>query len=291
MKRYSVLMILTAICRLNAWCQPTDIKSVFNAATFQSGLPAGGGLATAYCPTYNAKPGIYVASTTSPLPFELGGLRVNINDGNAPILAVIIPPPGESQYAQVNFQVPQERNSSIIVAQGSPGFMTCGNGLMSPLPALPSWGGFFSDANGYAVAQHASDFSQVTTDNPAHPGETIIAYADDFFPVWPPPPVGFPVPPQPQFKARSPKDTNIRDPGLLYLQAYPLTVNNIGGPNTPPLVVTFAGLAPGQVGVEQINFVVPDDQQPGDWALFYNMRFATQPFKSVSSPFVKLPVR
>ena len=126
----------------------------------------------------------------------------------------------------------------------------------------------------------------------------IIAYADDFFPVWPSPPVGFPAPQQPLFQLL---------PGVirgaanhLYLQDYPqLDFKGRSYANTPALQMTFQGLAPGLVGVEQINFVVPVNQQPGDWALFFNIGSCPDggdpPSRcgnfGSSSPYVKLPVR
>jgi hypothetical protein len=58
------------------------------------------------------------------------------------------------------------------------------------------------------------------------------------------------------------------------------------------------GLAPGMIGVEQINFVVPANQAPGDWALFVNIGSCPDgrgnkchPQGASSSPYVKLPVR
>jgi hypothetical protein len=91
----------------------------------------------------------------------------------------------------------------------------------------------------------------------------------------------------------------------LYLQAYPTpNCNPVSGEgcqsftSTPPVHTTFEGLAPGQVGVEQINFVVPANQQPGNWALFFNIGSCTQaPFapggcgNGSSSPYVMLPVQ
>jgi uncharacterized protein (TIGR03437 family) len=54
--------------------------------------------------------------------------------------------------------------------------------------------------------------------------------------------------------------------------------------STPQLKTSFIGLAPGQVGLEQVNFVVPANQQPGDWPLFIASA-------SGYSPYVLLPVR
>jgi hypothetical protein len=204
--------------------------------------------------------------------------------------------------AQINFQVPLERNASLITGSGSfPGYLWIKRvGEREPLPDLPEWGGFFSDANGHAIAQHASDYSPVTPENPARPGETIIAYANDFITVWPPPPIGIPVPPQPLFQTVSAQWTAMRTPGYLYLQDYPtLDFHRDSWTWTPALKTPFMGLAPGMIGVEQINFVVPANQQPGDWALFFNIGSCpdgnTVPRKcgttGRSSPYVKLPVR
>src|SRR5579872_3412572 len=67
--------------------------------------------------------------------------------------------------------------------------------------------------------------------------------------------------------------------------------------SSPALNVTFEGLAPGFVGVEQIQFVVPANQQPGDWALFFNIgtdingNCPTGHETPSSGPYVKIPVR
>ena len=161
---------------------------------------------------------------------------------------------------------------------------------------MPEWGGFFADANGYTIAQHATDYSLVTPENPARPGETIIAYATDFFDVWPPPPVGLPAPLQPLSQILPALFTR-RSPGCLFLQDYPrLFMIYQSIPSTPPMETTFLGLAPGMVGVEQINFVVPANQPPGDWALFFNIGSCgllpgQHSLVGASGPYVKLPVR
>ena len=265
-------------------CAQVTIESLVNTATMRPGLPGGGALATFFVSGLNAQrldayPGMYVAPGI-PLPSVLGGAEVLVCGFNAPILSVYVPPAGSSDYARVDFQVPLERN---VVREVSATASVCGSGAgvafhsptgtttaaaVSPLP-LSSYGGFFVDANKYVTAQHASDYSPVTTSNPAHAGEAIIAYADDLLlSLWPDPPMGIPVP----------LDVTVKGNYAgyqLYLQAYPTPTPilfGIGGyliPNTPPLLVTFLGLAPGQIGVQQVNFVVPLNQQPGDWALFF----------------------
>ena len=286
-----------------ALAQPR-VAAIVNSASFQAGLPMGGGLATMFVsgltPPFDAEPGVYTA-TSFPLPYQLGGVSISIYNGlaYAPILAVSIPDSGSSDYAQINFQVPIERNvpsntndlarSLIVAFTGAKGgaVIEVDGALLPP----PPFGAFFADAKNYVIAQHGSDYSPVTPSNPAHAGETIIAYADDFFSVWPGPPVGVPAPLQPPIVAGRPFNSD-KQPGQLFLQYYPPytppdPITHLGGgyfATTPPLTTTFLGLAPGQVGVEQVNFIVPTNQQPGDWALFFNSG-------SASSPSVLLPVR
>jgi len=276
------------------------IEAVVNSASFEPGLPAGGSLATVFVSGLSEtqlKPGTYIAESAALLPFSLAGREITVNGARAPILAVIVPPAGQG-FIQINFQVPLERNASLPNYVGFSAGVLAGAGVaLTPLPRLSPVGGFFADANGFAIARHAEDNSVVSVDNPARPGETIHAYANDFFPVWPPPPIGSAVPEQPQFQRLPIGQSIIRDPGNLYLQKYPtLNLKGQSYTTTPALEIKFAGLAPGQIGVEQVTFVVPANQQPGDWALFFNLgscpdgRGACLPFGQ-SSPYVKLPVR
>ena len=64
------------------------IVSIANAAipgSLGSKLPAGGALATAYVTGLSdLQPGIYTAPTNQPLPLNLGGVSVVVNNGSAP---------------------------------------------------------------------------------------------------------------------------------------------------------------------------------------------------------------
>lgn len=342
---------MAALAAPQGWSQ-AQIQAIVNSASFQpgvtepttgivpqviQGLPSGGALATAFVSGiagYGIVPGNYVAPASSPLPRELGGVSVGVNGAFAPILSVYIPPQGSAAYAQINFQMPLERNS---ITQGSPACVYCPGptyvsvagatgtagvaGASATFPAgLRGMGAFFSDANGYAIALHASDNSPVTTTNPAHPGETIIAFADDFFDVWPPPPIGIPVPAQSSFTyffdsdavffaaaAQAPTPAVVGGQyaaGGLFLQDYPTLTLVSSGPygsftNSPALQITYEGLAVGRIGVEEIHFVIPQNQAPGNWALFFNTlsctnfggKSCTNSGPSVSSAYVTLPVQ
>lgn len=266
-------LIGVALCRL---CSQPQIIGVYSASSFESGLPSGGSLSTLVCSGPSLLPGTYVPSS-SPLPTFFQGFSVGLNGTEAPILAIVVTQSNGSTYTQINFQVPLQRNVSLPNGGGYPGsLVSCGAPALGPLPGRPQ-GTFFADVNGYAIAQHAFDYSPVTPQNPAHPGETIIGYANDVYPVWPPPTIGFPTPASPLFQfnpdvsLQNQQGFGLFDPGYLYLQ--PLPIRYIDGyfyPTTIPLTLTFVGMAPGMVGVQQINFVIPAGQQPGTYPLFFN---------------------
>jgi hypothetical protein len=62
-----------------------------------------------------------------------------------------------------NFENPLSSEPGTLAVDLSIG----GSINLSPLPAAPVFGGFFSDGKGYAIAQHAADYSCTRTENSA----------------------------------------------------------------------------------------------------------------------------
>ena len=218
------------------------VLAVTSSAGGARGLPGPGSLATVYCTGLTGISGI-VAAPGSPFPTTLAGVRVNYAIyGDAPILAVA----DLRAYQLVNFQVPWSPN---------PGPVTLSQGSSSAVLAdsAAPWGQFFTDPDGYVVAQHASDYRLVTAENPARAGEWIIAYGSNFGEVVGPPPTG----------AATPLDrTAPLDPGT-----------PVGWLFRPQMIATgvdvrletnFIGLAPDLVGVYQINLRMPDTIPSGN---------------------------
>jgi hypothetical protein len=241
----------------------------------------------------------------------IGDVSVVVNDDFAPLLAVIVPEDPTADV-QINFQVPLSANASLSSLYnynyfgGGPvfaGFISVGGAVQS-ISVGRQWGGFFAQSNGVGVAFHASDSSLVTTENPARPGEAVVAYANDFFMTWPPPPIALPAPSGVPFQ---PDYAPVKRFGNLFLQAYP-TLRQCppaipGGPcegsvaTTPAVKIDSMTLAPGLVGVEEIQFEVPQNQKPGNWALFFNDGSCPDgsglncgAMAGASSPYVMLPV-
>ena len=205
--------------------------AVENAAGFQSGLPAPGGLGSLFVD------GIPVTGTVVapelPLPTQLAGITVSVDGIAAPILAV-----ANATYpanTQINFQVPfetatEEPQAHILEVQyaGQSAFIV-------PQQAGP---GIFLLSNGAGVIQHASDYSLVTGQNPVKPGETLIIYSTGLGTVDTPVPTGSPA-----------------------TQADP--VSQCYTPTTSLGTVLYAGLTPGFPGLYQVNVQVSPYLPPG----------------------------
>jgi uncharacterized protein (TIGR03437 family) len=175
-----------------------------------------------------------VAASGLPLPTVLGPVSVTVNGQNAPLLFI--------NATQVNFQVPWETplgnaNISVVV-----------NGLISnpvSVPVLTAAPGLFVLPSGQAVVQN-SDFSLNSPGNPAKTGGTIIAYLTGSGPVSPAVPSGAPA-------SANPLST--------------VTSDKIATIGSTSATVSFAGLAPGFVGLLQMNIVVPTTLAAGDYPL------------------------
>jgi uncharacterized protein (TIGR03437 family) len=167
-----------------------------------------------------------------PLPTELAGASVTIGGRAAPLYYVS---PG-----QINAQIPVELStpSTSLVVQ---------NGASSSDPVTiflrPANPGIFaqnSSGSGPGVITHPSTNLLVTTDSPASPGEVVQIYAAGLGPVAPFLPSGRPA-------ADLPLSRTLSLPSV--------TMNGM------PATVSFSGLAPGFVGLYQVNAQVPQGIQ------------------------------
>jgi uncharacterized protein (TIGR03437 family) len=204
-------------------------NGVVNAASFASQISPGA-LATVFGSNFALRN----ASANAPLPTSLAGVSVSVNGQSAPLLYVT--------PTQVNFQVPWETalgsaTVTVNVNGGASNSIT-----VSVLGAAP---GLFSSSSGHAVVQN-SDFTLNDPGNPAKVGSTIIAYLSGSGPVDTPVADGAATPLGPLVTATSQSSATI---------------------GSSPAQVAFAGLAPGFVGLVQVNIVVPSDLQTGDYPL------------------------
>ena len=202
-----------------------SITQLVNAAD-QTSPVAPGGLITVL--GNNLSP-VNLATNEIPLPTALADSCLTVNGIPVPMLFV--------SSSQINAQLPFNVDGNATMVLRTPGGIS-DNYLFSILPAAPSVfrTGTAGPETGLATILRAENSQIVTPTNPIHPGDTITIFATGLGRTSPNIDAGLPAPSNPT-------------PAALI----PPTVS-LGGVQ---LSVTFAGLAPGQIGVYQINAVVP----------------------------------
>ena len=184
---------------------------------------------------------VTMTAAALPLPTTLGGVTVSINGVNAPLYIVsptqivcIVPfATTSSGYAQIQVTSNGTKSNSVTMftETSAPGVFTLG-------------------ANGISAgATLHADGSVVSASSPAKVGETVVTYVTGLGPVTPAVSDGVAAP-------SSPLSTTT-DHILVYVEGAQATV-------------TFAGLAPGFVGLYQINFVIPKTSDNGEVYLDIN---------------------
>jgi uncharacterized protein (TIGR03437 family) len=243
------------------YAQSAQSIVVTSAASFQRGLPPKGSLSSAFCRGLQVQ-GV-VSATTNSLPFTLGGVSVTVGGAPGPILAV----GDDGGYQQVNFEVPQEGvpNSdgtwTVTVAQD-------GIQLTTQVASLQSPGDFFLIGSNMAAFQHAADYSLVSEQNPAHPGEILIGYLTGL-------PGAQPVVPTGQASPFSPLAIVPQPNTLTQVDQFAVLLNGTVVANSCPVAnspcqaqnLLWLGLTPGIFGVYQLNFVVPSSTASGNIAV------------------------
>ncbi len=226
---------------------------VTNAASFEPGLPDRGSLGTIFC-TGLAVDGV-VRADHFPLPKTLAGVTVTVGGTPAPLLAVA----NLGAYQQINFQVPQtvavnpDVTAQVIVTQNGV------SGSASPTLRGNSPGAFFRVLQGdkpygipYGIFQHVSDYSLVTTENPAVAGETVIAYLTGLPPATPTVPDGEPAPASPLSVVPQPYTRNFVEYFSIYVGTL---LNPLDFSTRVSSPISFIGFSPGSVGLYQVNFI------------------------------------
>jgi uncharacterized protein (TIGR03437 family) len=238
---------------VNLWAQPSqatsvfiDPLSIFNAASYApiTNPVAPGEIVSIFGVGLAGSP---QAAQTLPLPDTLGTTQVTVNGRPAPLLYVsstqinlLIPFATSEPFA--TFQVTNNNVASnqvtVYTNLTAPGVFTFAslNGVNYP-PGI-----------GPAAVLHL-DYTLVTSDSPAKPGETLVLYLTGLGAVTPPANDGAAGPSNPP----SPAD----ETGSIGVDVY-----DSSGADTAA-TVGFAGLAPGFAGLNQINFTVPGSAASG----------------------------
>jgi uncharacterized protein (TIGR03437 family) len=177
------------------------------------------------------------STSTTPWPRTLGGVCVTANEVAIPLLS--------TSPTQIDAQLPPDLGTgrvTLTVRSTRLGLVSAGAQIQL---SATSPGVFSIVVNGQQRAYmfHAADATLVIPDYPADPDETLVLYATGLGPVRPAVPAG---------------EAGSADPFSVTTQTVGVA---IGG---SPYPVLWSGLAPGFVGVYQINISVPGSRVQGD---------------------------
>jgi uncharacterized protein (TIGR03437 family) len=172
---------------------------------------------------------VNIATRELPLPTALGESCLTVNGVPSPMLLV--------SSSQINAQLPFNVDGNSTMVLRTPGGVS-DNFNFTILPAAPSifHSGTAGPQSGLPTVVRAGNGELVTPTNPIHPDDQILIYATGLGRTSPSVEAGIPAP---------------SDPLPLVLIEPQVT---LGGVSLP---LSYAGLAPGQVGVYQINAAVP----------------------------------
>jgi len=222
---------LTVLAASYAATPPPAIAAVISAA---NGSPAvaPGGLISIYGQNMSS---LSLAAGSTPLATGLGDSCIGVNGSPIPLLYV--------SPSQINAQLPFNADGNTTLTIHAPGGIS-NNYLLSVQPTAPSifMSGTAGPETGLALVIRDNNNQLVTPTNPLHPKDTVTIYLTGMGQTSPAIPAGQAAPANP----------------LSWASIAPAIT--LGG---APLSVSYAGLAPGEVGVYQINATVPSGVSTG----------------------------
>ena len=202
--------------------------SITNAASYVQGGSAGA-LATIFGTHLAINVQGIVGAVSTPLPARLAGTSVKIGGVDAPIVAIA----NVNGQEQINLQIPWELTGQSTAT------VTVSNALATSaattLTLSAEQPGVFAVDGVNGAIEHANG-ALVTDKDPAAPGETVVVFATGLGPASPVGVTGSPA-------TNPPLQNTVSQPTA-----------TIGGLSAS---VAFSGLAPGFVGLNQVNLVVP----------------------------------
>jgi uncharacterized protein (TIGR03437 family) len=194
-----------------------------------------GSFATVFGSGVRDADGSLVASSI-PLPASLGGVSVTV-DGIAASVYSLSNVSGEQQMSfQVPWEIAGRTHAAVVITRNGQASASVDVPVVSAQPAI------YTTDGSQAIVVHAADYTLANAVQPLVRGEYAFTYASSLGSVSNQPANGAASPSSPLASV------------LANVQA------TIGG---VPCEVEFAGLAPGFVGVYQVNFRVPDGVSSG----------------------------
>jgi uncharacterized protein (TIGR03437 family) len=219
----------------DVWILAPPAGPVVNAASFQTNELVPGSIVSIFGTDLAAET---ISAVGLPLPTRLGDTTIDVNDDQVPLFYV--------SPTQINFQVPWTVAGKTLAA------VSLRRQNLATVPIVSASPGIFTiDHNGQGQGavliagtdEFAAPFGIDPGGRPVRRGEYIEIYATGLGAV----------DNEPQSGSLSPTDPLART-----IATPSVTIGGV------PAEVTFSGLAPGQVGLYQVNARLPDDAPVGD---------------------------
>ena len=204
---------------------PPRLDRVVNAADFT--LPvAPGGLISVFGSDLSP---VNIATREVPLPTALGESCLTVNGVPVPMLF--------ASSKQINGQLPFNIDGNATMVLRTPGGVSDSLNF-TVLPSAPGVfrSGIAGPETGIPTVIRMKNNDLVTPSNPIHPGDQLVIYLTGLGKTSPQVDTGMPAPMEPLASVLVQPD---------------VTLSGV------PLQVLYAGLAPGEVGIYQINAIVP----------------------------------
>jgi uncharacterized protein (TIGR03437 family) len=223
----TAVLLAALVVRLASGQAPAySADSIVNAASYTQGPFAPNSILSIFGSTL-AYGTATLQQNIAALPLELASVEVYINNYKQPLLYV--------SPTQINLLVQSNLNPGnatlYVVRQGI-------YGPQIPVTIIPSAPQLFATNDGFAIAQHA-DYSMITANAPANPGEVIVLYCTGLGATDPPP---------------DPNGVIPLFPGRVTTPVQVL----LNGTVLDPSLIKYAGLSPGSAGVYQVNVQLPN---------------------------------
>jgi uncharacterized protein (TIGR03437 family) len=226
------IWILAALCLGHAWGQAPSYTAagIVKDGNWAAGPFAPNSIVTIFGSRLARSEHTLTAADikNNSLPLELNYTRVYLDNSPVPLFYV--------SEGQINFLVPGRRaigKSVLWVAREG------WAGPQIPIDIVDAAPGLFALSSGFAIASHR-DFTLVSPDSPAHPGETVVLWATGLG------------------KTRqNPSDGELPPyvSPIVLLENLRVLVNGVA---VDPAAIVYAGLSPGWAGLYQINFTLPE---------------------------------
>lgn len=195
-------------------------------------------------------------TAAAPLPFQLAGLELFLNETPLPLLQVS----ATEVYAQIPWDFPpSETPAKLLPRNQTSTFQAPPRQLLVSRLAPKVWSQPSEVPNPFELSQplvlHTGFTSPVTEENPLRPGEIFHVMATGLGPTFPAVPTGQAAPLSPLSILGHSLSCRATSHGL------PQTTSG-QPPYAPSIDLLFAGLAPGLVGLYQVDLRVPASLPP-----------------------------